>query len=178
MKGIVFTEFFEMVEKQFGYSMVDELVESTPLHSKGIYTAVGTYDHQEMVSLVVELSQRTQIPIPDLLKAFGRYLFQTFTKSYHHFFANAPDAFTFLSFIHNYIHVEVKKLYPDAELPHFDIEHPSPNQLIMNYRSTRKMANLALGLIEGTFEFYHEAATIQFDKLSDDGSEVRFIITK
>jgi hypothetical protein len=85
MKGIVFTEFFEMVEKKFGYQMVDNLLNNTELDSGGIYTSIGTYSHTEMANLVVNLSHQSNIPVPDLLRAFGGYLFETFTKTYHHF---------------------------------------------------------------------------------------------
>jgi Haem-NO-binding len=178
MKGIVFTEFFEMVEQKFDYKMVDNLLNTTDLASGGVYTAIGTYSHTEMVSLVVNLSQQSQIPVPDLLRVFGGYLFKTFTKTYHHFIEKAPDAFSFLASIHNYIHVEVRKLYPDAELPHFDIENPDPNTLIMTYTSVRKMADLAYGLIEGCMEHYKENVSIIQESLNDDGSSVKFVITK
>lgn len=178
MKGIVFTEFFEMIEQEFGYEMVDTLVETTDLASGGIYTAVGTYDYNEIVSLVTNLSQRTQIPIPVLLKAYGKYLFKSFTRIYHRFLQNAPDAFTFLESIHNYIHAEVKKLYPDAELPHFDIERIDDNTLIMNYYSKRKMADFARGLIEGTLLHFNEDATISQEAIKEDGSHVQFVIVK
>lgn len=178
MKGIVFTEFFEMVEQKFDYQMVDNLLNTTELESGGIYTSVGTYGYTEMVNLVVNLSHQSNIPVPDLLRAFGGYLFKTFTKTYHHFIEKAPDAFTFLGFIHDYIHVEVKKLYPDAELPHFDIMRPNENTLIMNYSSARKMADLAYGLIEGCLEHYGEKASITQENINDDGSSVKFVIAK
>jgi hypothetical protein len=178
MKGIVFTEFFEMVEEKFDYQMVDNLLNTTELESGGIYTSIGTYDYTEMVNLVVNLSHQSSIPVPDLLRAFGGYLFKTFTKTYQHFIEKVPDAFTFLGFIHDYIHVEVKKLYPDAELPHFDILRPHENTLIMNYSSARKMADLAYGLIEGCLEHYGEKASITQENINDDGSSVKFVIVK
>lgn len=178
MKGIIFTEFFEMVEQKFDYSMVDKLLTHTTLPSGGVYTAVGTYNHTEMVSLVINLSQETSIPIPNLLKTFGAYLFKVFSKSYSHFIEEAPDSFTFLKSIHNYIHVEVKKLYPDAELPHFDIEHTEPNTLVMDYHSTRKMSDLAYGLIEACLEHFGEDASILQKAINDDGSSVKFVIVK
>jgi len=178
MKGIVFTEFLEMVEQKFDYQMVDNLLNTTELESGGIYTSVGTYDYTEMVNLVVNLSHQSNISVPDLLKAFGVYLFKTFTKTYHHFMEKAPDAFTFLGFIHDYIHVEVKKLYPDAELPHFDISRPDSNTLIMIYNSTRKMSDLAYGLIEGCLEHYGEKALITQENINSNGSSVKFVIVK
>ena len=178
MKGIVFTEFFEMVEEEFGYEMVDTLVETTVLPSGGIYTAVGTYDYNEIISLVANLSQRTQIPVPALLRAYGKYLFKSFTRIYNRFLQSPSDAFTFLGSIHDYIHVEVQKLYPDAELPHFDIERVDDNTLIMNYYSKRKMADFAHGLIEGTLLHFSENATITQQAIKEDGSHVQFVIVK
>jgi hypothetical protein len=178
MKGIVFTEFFEMVEQKFDYKMVDNLIDTTELSSGGIYTAVGTYSHTEMINLVVNLSKQTNISIADLLHTFGKYLFKTFTKSYHHFIEKAPDAFSFLTSIHGYIHVEVKKLYPDAELPHFEIQQPNSHTLIMVYSSVRKMADLAYGLIEGCMEHYGEKVSITQEILNDDASLVKFVIVK
>ncbi len=178
MKGIVFTEFLEMVEEKFGYTMVDNLLSTTELPSEGVYTSVGTYQHTEMVSLVINLGEQTNIPINELLKVFGGYLFKTFTKTYSHFMTNAPDAFTFLASIHHYIHVEVQKLYPDAELPHFEIERPDESTLIMTYSSVRKMADLAYGLIEGCMEYYKENVVISQTPLNEDGSITKFVITK
>ena len=52
MKGVVFTEFVEMVEARFGLPMLDRIIEAAQLPSGGAYSAVGTYDHGEMVQLV------------------------------------------------------------------------------------------------------------------------------
>jgi Haem-NO-binding len=178
MKGIVFTQFFEMVEEKFDYNMVDDLLNTTELPSGGIYTAVGTYSHEEMVNLVVNLSQKSNIPLPDLLRAFGGHLFKVFVKTYHFSIARALNAFDLLESTHNYIHIEVKKLYPDAELPNFEIEKVDDKNLIMYYKSNRKMADLAYGLIEGCMEHYGENAIIKQESLNEDGSSVKFHITK
>lgn len=178
VKGIVFTELLNMVEQQYGYELVDDLLCTTELPSGGNYTAVGTYPAQEMVSLVVGLSQHTDVPVPDLLRHFGRYLFQGFLKSYRHLIVAAPESFTFLESVHNYIHVEVKKLYPDAELPSFDVERLDEKTLQMTYMSSRRMADLAYGLIEGAMMHYGDKATITKQALSEDGSKVQFVIVK
>lgn len=178
MKGIVFTEFLEMVENAHGYEMVDQLITENELPSKGIYTSIGTYDHTEMVSLVTTLSSKTETPVPDLLQTFGQYLFGTFEKGYPNFFKAANNAFDFLESIEKYIHVEVKKLYPDAQLPKFKTNRLSDKLLEMTYYSDRSMGNFALGLMEKTFEHYGEKATITTEYLKSNGSEVKFIIQK
>lgn len=178
MKGIIFTEFLDMVEQMFGYRMVDTLLLTTELPSGGVYTSVGTYQHTEMVNLVISLSNKSEIPVSDLLRTFGTFLFNSFTKTYHHFMERAPDAFSLLESIHNHIHFEVRKLYPDAELPHFEIERESESTLIMTYTSARKMADLAFGLIEGCTNYYKEKVVISQIPLNEDGSITKFVITK
>ena len=178
MKGLIFTEFLEMVEDGMGYDTVDQLITESNLPSGGAYTAIGTYDHSEMVTLVMGLSKKTSIPVPDVLHAFGQYLFGTFQKSYSTFLDAAPDAFTFLESIEKYIHVEVRKLYPDAELPRFHTSRKKEKLLEMTYYSDRRMSDFALGLIEKTFEYYKEKATIHRHYVKKDGSEVLFTIEK
>lgn len=178
MKGIVFTEFLEMVEKSHGYEMVDQLLTDNELPSGGVYTAIGTYEHKEMVTLVVDLSKKTKQPVPNLLNSFGQYLFGTFEKGYPSFFQNSSTAFDFLESIEVHIHVEVKKLYPDAQLPRFKTQRKGKDTLEMIYYSDRSMADFALGLIEKTLEYYGEEATIAKEDLTESGSEVKFIITK
>ena len=94
MKGVVFTEFLEMVEQKFGMDMVNNLLEQNELSSGGVYSAVGTYHHSEMVTLVVDLSKRSGVELPDLLKAFGGYLFNTFKTGYPEMFASASGSNT------------------------------------------------------------------------------------
>ena len=57
MKGMIFTEFLEMVENAYGWEVQENIIDAAALPNDGAYTAVGTYDHQELVSLVVALSK-------------------------------------------------------------------------------------------------------------------------
>ncbi len=178
MKGVVFVGFFELVEKEFGYEMVDKLIDSCELSTDGAYTSVGTYPHSEMVSLVTKLSEFTELPVPVLLKTYAKYFGKAHLRKYAAFYDNAPDTFAFLESIHDHIHVEVKKLYPDAELPHFSSNRISESTLELVYTSSRKMSDFAEGLIEDTALYYGEHVDIGKKLLEEDGSKVLFTITK
>ena len=178
MKGIVFTEFFEMVEQKYGYNMVDQIISENSLSTGGIYTAVGTYDHSDMVKLLVSLSNHTKTGVPSLLKAFGLYFFDVLQKNYPQFLDKAQNAFDFLESIETYIHVEVRKLYPNAELPTFKTRRTQENKLEMVYLSDRRMSDFAEALIEKSMEHYGVQASIQKEPINEDGSQVKFIITK
>ena len=177
MKGIVFTEFIEMVETRFSPQVADRLVDESDLPSGGIYTAVGTYDHKEIVSMVVKLSEISQLPVPALIKAFGEYLFPRFHTLYPGFFEGVPSAMDFLERIESVIHVEVKKLYPDAELPRFDVHRPDEKSLVMVYHSERHMGDLAEGLIVACIRHYGAPLNFQREDLSEAGQPIRFTIS-
>jgi len=177
MKGVVFTGFFELVEEKFGYEMVDKLIESCNLDSDGIYTSIGTYSHGEMVQLVTKLSEFTEVPVPDLLQVFAKFFGSKHLRKYEAFYKQAYDTFSFLESIHDHIHVEVRKIYPDAELPHFETDRISDNVLEMIYTSSRKMSSFAVGLIEDTADYYKEKVDIKREFLEADGSKVKFILT-
>jgi hypothetical protein len=179
MKGIVFCEFVEMMEQEFSADMADEIISGAELESRGAYTTVGTYDHREMLVLVTRLSEKTGAPVPELVKAFGRYLFGRFVELYPAFFDGIDGAFSFLDRIEEHVHVEVKKLYPDAELPTFDTSRPDKDTMIMVYQSRRPFADLALGLIEGCIAHYTEPVDVQMEDLSNEGrTHVRFTLTR
>jgi len=154
MKGIVFTEFLEMVEKAHGYDMVDTIIEEVNPPSGGAYTSIGTYPHSEIVQLIVSLGKHSDTAVPDLLHGLGRYLFDTFSKNYP------------------------VKLYPDAQLPTFETKLKTDKELHLVYESERKMAMFALGLMEKGLEYYKEDAEIDMQYVKDDGSKVLFVISK
>lgn len=179
MKGIIFTEFIEMVEENFGFDTAEKIISESSLPSSGIYTAVGTYNFTEMVQLVSNLSKQTEIELPDLLFTFGQHLFGRFREIYPHFFENNNNSFDFLGSIENYIHVEVLKLYPDAQLPSIDTEAAHDgNSMKMVYKSSRSLGDLACGLMTGCFNYFDENIEIKKTNLKDDGTEVSFLLTK
>lgn len=180
MKGIVFTEFLGMVRQVFSEDMADDIIDDAQLSHGGAYTAVGTYPFSEMVAMLGALSRRSGLDIPSLLHAFGQHLFGRFAVLYPHFITQANDTLALVASIEQVIHSEVRKLYPDAELPSFRVEHYSPQQLRIVYQSPRCLSVLARGLIDGALLHYHESETVQVQQipLDSDGREVRFILDR
>ncbi len=181
MKGIVFTEFLEMVDSRFGEKVCDHIIDISDLPSNGSYTAVGTYGCNEIITLVEALSEEMNIDVPTLTKTFGEYLFQTFTKKYNTFFDAKTNkgCLNFLMQINDVIHPEVRKLYPDAELPHFAHQWEDENTLVMIYTSNRPFAKLAEGLIIGAIRHFNENITLTVNDLSQgQNTSCRFTLTK
>ena len=178
MKGIVFTEFLEMVEAEFGLETVDNIIEKSDLPSEGIYTSVGTYEFNEMVSLITGLSEEVDLPAGDLIYAFGLYLFTSLGKAHPEVIQSYTSPLVLIYSIEDHIHVHVKKLYPDAELPTFKILEKTDTSISMIYSSSRGLYRLAHGLMEKAFEHFNGKADISYQLLSEDGTEVKFDIVQ
>ena len=179
MKGIVFTEFLQLVEEKFGYDMVDKLLLIAKPENEGAYTAVGTYDHTELIQLVVTLSKEIDAEVSDLVKLFGGYLFKKFSAAYSDLiFSNVDNSFDFLENVDGYIHGEVRKLYPGAELPVFEYNRPDDQTLEVLYKSSRPFADLCEGLMGACISHFGEDIEVEREDLSHDGTSAKFTLVR
>ncbi|MDN3491253.1 heme NO-binding domain-containing protein [Winogradskyella bathintestinalis] len=178
MKGIIFTEFLDLVEEKFGLGMVDEIINQSQLESNGVYTSVGTYEFSEMLQLISHLSENTSISVDDLLLVYSEHLFKALIKSHPNLVEHYKDPMHLLASIENHIHVEVQKIYPEAQLPTFLLEERTDTKLVLVYKSEKALYMLGKGLMLETFKLFKTSAEINFEKLNEAGTEVRFIIEK
>ena len=179
MKGVVFTEFYDFVETHHSPLMLQEIINQANLKTDGSYTATGTYPSCEMGSLVMAASAKLGADVSDLLKLFGQHLLCHFARQYPQYFDEADNSFELLESVENHIHKDVRKLYPDAELPSFEMLENTPEYFEMIYQSARGLGDLCEGLIAGCMEYYGESGTIAQEKLSTDPvTRIRFTIRK
>lgn len=161
MKGIVFTSLNDMIIEQFGIETWDQLVSSLDLPSGGSYTAGGTYSDTEFQQLIQAIAKRTNQHASVFLEAFGEYMFPILSSKYAIFLKKDMTLKEFLKSIDGTIHVEVEKLYPDETLPTISYEEPTANQLVMVYRSHRRLCHFAMGLIQGAAQHFKKKITIK-----------------
>lgn len=178
MKGIIFTEFLELVEEKFGLEMVDDIIEQSKLSSGGAYTSIGTYEFSEMLQLITNLSKNTKLSIDDLLLVFSEHLFKALIKGHPNLVEHYKDPMNLLASIENHIHVEVQKIYPDAQLPKFEMISRSDEKMVMIYKSDKALYVLGKGLMEETFKLFNVKGDISYKKIKEDGTEVEFTIIK
>jgi len=178
MKGIVFTEFLDLVGQRYGEEMMDRIIVESNLPSGAAYTSVGTYDHGELISMAVALSRATETTVSDFLRMFGEHLFGGFAKRYPQFFAGINSSFDFLDQVEKHIHVEVRKLYPDAELPSITCSRRAPDRMELVYRSTRPLASFAEGLMRGAIAHFKEEVDIVRLNWAVDDTYARFELRK
>ena len=150
MKGVIFREYIDFVSEVFGEDMADTMIEGADLPSGGSYTTVGKYDWKELTSMVGVLAAETENDPDALVRAFGHHLIGQLSKDFPTFFESCENCFDLIETVDSLIHVEVKKLYPDAELPSLETRPLEKGGLCVIYTSCRPFGQLCLGMIEGS----------------------------
>jgi Haem-NO-binding len=177
MKGVVFTEFLGFVAHHYGEDTVDDIIDASDLPNGGAYTSVGTYPPAEMEMLCTALSTETQQPTTNLVCSFGLHLSDTFAADYPEFFPKNGSFFDFLASVEDHIHVEVRKLYPDAELPSFKVVSRTATEMTIDYQSPRRMSALAHGLILGSAKQFGVTARVQISSNFEGSPDIaRFVV--
>jgi hypothetical protein len=170
MKGIVFTELVEFVERHTSMTVAESIICEAELENDGAFTSVGNYPHSEAIKLVISASKHLDTPVVDLMRQFGNELFVRLLDSHPQFLdQETGDAFAFLSRVQNHIHAEVSKLYPDSSPP---VVHTSmeDGKMIVSYKSHRPFAMIAMGLIEGCCTFFDETLVVELQGDPNDVS--------
>ncbi|OAN11410.1 guanylate cyclase [Photobacterium jeanii] len=174
MKGIIFTEFLDIVESAFGMEVCQQMLDEA--FDEGSYTAVGSYDHKDLVKLIITLSKITSVPAEDLQEVYGKAVFTRLLESLPIPVDGQTSTFTFIKKVEEHIHIEVKKLYPDATPPRFEFISETESQMVMDYRSARCMSHVCLGLIKGCAEHFNQTIEVEMEPIVNDQSHVRFNI--
>jgi len=180
MMGMVFEEFFAYVERECSEDMVDDIIIDAKLENGGAYTAVGRYDFNDLVALVTALSNKLDVPIESLVHNFGQYIFARLYKLHKEYLPEWNNAFDVFRKIDNHIHIEVQKLYPNAELPKFTIEQDTKDEMILLYSSVRPLAPFAEGIIKGCIDYFETPMSVEHITLDMDGDrhQAKFTIKK
>lgn len=176
MKGIIFNVTEKAVTELLGEDAWDDLLEEAELD--GDYTALGTYPDDDLLALVVAAAAKTGHNPADVQRLVGRKALPHLVASIEDFLDPNMDVFEFLASVHSIIHVEVKKLDPDAHPPDVIPERLSDDELRLTYRSDRGLSPLAEGLILGAGDHYGEPVSIEVLSPGADGKEAVIAVTR
>ncbi|TCL08765.1 heme-NO-binding protein [Shimia isoporae] len=179
MKGVVFVELIRMAESVMGEEAVDDILDTIDLETDGAFSTVGNYPCSELLRLVGAFGTHLDAPVDALQVQFGHWMFGRFVENYPAFFANKTDGFDMLDSIENEVHVEVRKLYPEVELPTFATDRPAEGQLRMVYSSERPLQHFCRGMLESCMDHFGHTYTVDMvDKSSDSTHSAEFLVQK
>ena len=125
------------------------------------FTSLDTYPDADLRKLVAAVAKRAQQTPGEALQWFGRHSMPAPRAHYPASFAAQNSTRSFILTLNDIIHPEVRRLYPGADVPMFDFDTTSPDELTVGYHSPRKLCALAQGFIEGAADHYGEAVDVE-----------------
>ncbi|MFT5609663.1 MAG: hypothetical protein ACI9WC_001389 [Arenicella sp.] len=177
MKGILFVEFIDFLEMHTDVGTAQEIINQAELDSLGAYSRVGLYDYQELIKLLVSAANRLDCSADELLEGYTEHLMSMFHRDYPAFFEDATCAGDILKNLDSHIHVQVQKLYPDAELPSFDYQ-VIDGRIHLEYKSPRPLAAVAQSLTLACIKHFATGERIIDAQIAENGKSAKFIIEK
>jgi hypothetical protein len=169
MKGIIFNLVEEVVTESYGEDTWDSLLDAAELD--GSYTSLGSYPDADLFALVGAASTALGVPPEQVVRTLGEGAIPLLAERFPEFFQPHPGTRPFLLTLNDIIHAEVRKLYPDADLPEFEFDSSGEDELTLTYRSARQLCALAEGFIVGTARHYGESVAIDQPKCMHRGDD-------
>ena len=169
MKGIIFNLVQEVVTDSYGADTWDSLLDAADVD--GVYTSLGSYPDADLFALVGAASSALGISPDQVVRTLGEGAIPLLAERFPEFFQPHTGTRTFLLTLNDIIHAEVRKLYPDADLPEFEFDSSIGDELTLGYRSGRQLCQLAEGFILGTARHFGESATIDQPECMHRGDE-------
>jgi Haem-NO-binding len=158
MKGVIFNVVEETVRAEHGEDAWDSLLDAAGL--SGAYTSLGTYPDQDMAALVTAASEMLGVSQEDLLRHLGRQGFGRLAARNAEPMTEFGDARSLLLGLNSVIHPEVRKVYPGADVPVFEVVSGESESISLSYRSKRGLCHFAEGLALGVGDLFGETFTV------------------
>ncbi|NLR93598.1 heme NO-binding domain-containing protein [Flammeovirga agarivorans] len=170
MYGIVNKAIQGLVIENFGEDKWRSILKESGV-SIDMFAGNEIYDDSITFDLAIAASKVLELPLSDVLVAFGKYwvlntakkhygsLMDTGGNTLKEFFVNLPN-----------FHSRVMLLYPNIQPPEFDVESVSENELKLRYFSKREgLTDFVHGLILGLGEAFDTEVSTELLEGRKDG---------
>jgi len=135
------------------------------------------YDQTELVGMVQAMLGKSGPGIDEIQRAFGEHMLRYCAHCYPNYF-ESEGLFAFLSDVQSRIHADVRRAYPDVDLPSFECREENEARLVMTVYAPPGATAFAEGLVSGCARFYDEEIALSKTDLSGDGTEFQIVIER
>ena len=176
MHGIIFGELKKLVDTKLGGDTWRELFKDTGLGPK-VYMPVTEYPDAEAVALIEAIARRTGKEPRTIMEELGEFIAPDLLALYRHMVKPEWRTLELLENTEETIHRVVRLRNPGARPPELRTDREG-DEVLITYRSARRMCGVAVGIVRGLALHYGE--TIEIKELSCmlDGSSACRILVK
>jgi hypothetical protein len=155
MHGIIFAELQKYAETKHGKGTWDQLLKNAGMENK-FYLSLKEYPDTEMAGLIGAASSMLNLPAAKVLEDFGEFLAPTLMKMFGHLLQPEWRTIDVIDKTEGTVHSVVRVQTPGAKPPELHTVRRSYNEVVLIYRSPRKMCALAVGIGMGLGKYFNE----------------------
>jgi len=171
VKGVVFNLLESFICDGWGDETYESILTLCPLQTKDPFVGPGTYPDADLFTIASKAAQMLELPLPDALRAFGRYCFPRLVAKVPHLVDQAGGAMAFLLTVDSTIHIEVRKLMPRAITPRFEFREAVGGKVRLTYHSKRNLCAFMEGLLLGCADHFGESVVYEQLACAHDGAD-------
>lgn len=176
MHGIIFGELKKLIDKKLGGDSWRELLKDAGLGAK-VYMPVTEYPDEEAVALLTAISRRTNLEQRAVLEMFGEFIAPDLLALYRHMVKPEWRTLDLLENTEETIHRVVRLRNPGARPPELRTEREG-DEVLITYRSSRRMCGVAVGIVRGLAAHYQENIEIKELSCMLDGAGACRLLVK
>jgi hypothetical protein len=159
MHGLIFTELHRYVTKNYGVNQWLTLLESVQLKGK-IYLPTQVYPDQEAMNIVAKASEVTNTPPAKILESFGEFIAPTLLSTFRASINPEWTTLDLLQYTEDKIHNVVRHADKTATPPQLTCRRLTPNVVVIDYSSQRKIPEVGIGIIKAIAKIKRENVDI------------------
>ncbi len=155
MHGIIFQELQQYVEEKLGGEAWASLLQESGMPGR-VFMPTQVYPDDDAVVLVTTASKITGNPAGAILEDFGKYIVPDLYKLFGMLIRPEWKTLDVVEHTEQSIHTAVRAKDPSAAPPAITCHRQGPKEVLVEYRSARKMCSVAIGIVKGLAEHYGE----------------------
>jgi predicted hydrocarbon binding protein len=168
MHGIVMSELCAFVTAHAGDDGWTKIATKAGLGERS-YLPVGTYPDEEALSIVSAACRELRVDASRFLRDFGRHLVLPLVKTYGPLLKPAWKSLEVLENTEHMVHAVVRRNTVGAAPPTLSAVRTQPNEVVVHYRSGRRLCHLAVGIVEGLGDVFSENLDVSQRRCMLDG---------
>jgi predicted hydrocarbon binding protein len=162
MHGLILLQLQKFAQQSVGADRWRAVLAGSGLESL-TFSAGQVYDDKQVIELVGLASKSLDLPVDEMIESFGKHLSTELIKLYQRVIKPEWKTLDIIENTETFIHSAVRVGNPGAMPPPLDAIRTGPDQLQLLYSSERKLCRLAIGIIKGLAEHFHESIEIQHE---------------
>jgi Haem-NO-binding len=170
MHGIIFSELKKYVETRFSVETWPTLLNEAGLGSK-LYMGIQSYPDQDAVALVTTAARLTGQSAPAILEDFGTFIAPDLLGMYRTLLRPDWKTLELLENVERTIHTVVRARHHGAAPAQITCSRTGPNEVILTYRSARRMCPVAKGIVLGLGQYYGQKVSVRETQCTHRGAE-------